>query len=72
MLPFTVHFNSEKHGLFQTVVQIQSLPDDVRIIPIEVKVTDNVVADSTVALLEFSTCVFDSIVQPIPVVSFSK
>ncbi len=32
--------------------------------------TDNVVADSTTALLEFSACVFDSIVQPIPVVSF--
>jgi hypothetical protein len=68
MVPFSIRFNSEKHGVFSNLVQLQSQSDDVRIIPIEVKVTDNIVPESSVATLEFSACVFDSIVQPIPIV----
>lgn len=72
MLPFTVKFSSDKQGIFSTLVQLQSPPDDIRCIPIEIKVTDRVITESSIATLEFNSCVFDSISQPIPIVRLNK
>jgi hypothetical protein len=68
MMNLTFRFTSERHGTYPTYLLLKSLPDDVRTIFIEVKVTDRIISDSSTAHLEFNTCVFDPITQPIPIV----
>ena len=70
MVPFSLRFNADRPGTFSTLIELLSLPDDVRIIPVEFKVTENAVSDSTVAYLKFNSCVFDPIIQKIPLVNF--
>ena len=65
-VPLTIKFSYDRPGNLSTIIELLSLPDDVRIIPIEFKVTESVVSDSTVAYLKFSSCVFDPIIQKIP------
>ncbi len=68
MVPFTLKFNADRPGTFTTLVELLSLPDDIRIVPVEFRVTESAVSDATVAYLKFSSCVFDSIIQKIPLV----
>lgn len=72
IVPLSVKFNADRPGTFSTLVELLSLPDDVRMIPIEFKVTENAVSDATIAYLKFSSCVFDSIVQKIPLKNNSE
>ena len=66
IVPFNIKFNGDRPGTFSTLIEFLALPDDVRIIPIEFKVTESAVSDSTVAYLKFNSCVFDPIIQRIP------
>jgi hypothetical protein len=68
MVPLIVKFSAERAGTFSSIIELRSLPDDIRIIPIDFRVTESAVSDATVAYLEFHSCVFDSVVQPIPIV----
>ena len=70
-MPIVVRFGTEKLGTHSTLVELKSLPDDIRVIPIDFRVTESAVSDSSVAYLEFTSCVFDTVVQPIPVVSIT-
>jgi len=65
-VPLRISFSGDKPGKYSTLVELLSLPDDIRIIPVEFKVTENLVSDSSIAYLKFSSCVFDPIVQKIP------
>ena len=67
-IPLMLRFNADRVGTSETIIEIKSLPDDIRIIPIEFKVTENVIGSVTVAKLQFNSCVFDPIVQAIPIV----
>lgn len=66
-----VRFTGDRVGTFSNEIELISLPDDYRVIPIDFKVTESAVSDSSVAYLEFSSCVFDSITQYIPIVRSS-
>ncbi len=65
-VPLTISFSGDRPGNYSTLVELLSLPDDIRIIPVEFKVTESLVSDSSIAYLKFSSCVFDPIVQKIP------
>lgn len=69
-MPFVVKFSCEKLGNHSTLIELKSLPDDIRVIPIDFRVTESAVSDSTTAYLEFNSCVFDTVTQPIPIVNF--
>lgn len=64
-----IKFNADRPGLYSSTIELKSLPDDIRVIPIDFKVTESAVSDATVAYLKFNSPVFDPIVQPIPIVS---
>lgn len=72
IVPLVIKFNADRPGTFSTLVQLLSLPDDIRIIPIEFKVTESAVSDSTIAYLKFNSCVFDPIIQKIPLKNNSE
>lgn len=71
-VPFNIKFNGDRPGTFSTLIELLSLPDDIRVIPLEFKVTESAVSDSTVAYLKFNSCVFDPIVQRIPLKNNSE
>jgi hypothetical protein len=68
VVPFNLKFNADRPGTFTTLIEFLSLPDDVRVIPVEFRVTENAISDSTIAYLKFSSCVFDPIIQKVPLV----
>ena len=69
-IPLVIKFNADRTGYFQSFIELKSLPDDIRIIPIDFKVSDNFVSETGSPSIYFSSCVFDQIVQPIPIVSY--
>ena len=72
MVPLVIKFCADRTGYFQSFIELKSLPDEIRIIPIDFKVTDNFISDITSPSLSFASCVFDAIVQPIPVKNNSE
>ena len=68
-IPLVIKFNPEKLGTHSVLIELRSLPDDMRVVPIDFKVTEGIISDASVAYLTFNTCVFDPIVQYIPIVS---
>ncbi len=68
-IPLVVKFNPEKLGTHSVLIELRSPPDDMRCVPIDFKVTEGIISDASIAYLTFSTCVFDPIVQYIPIVS---
>lgn len=71
-IPLRIKFNADRTGYFQSFIELKSLPDDIRIIPVDFKITDNFVSDNTSPSLQFTSCVFDPIVQPIPIKNNSE
>jgi hypothetical protein len=72
LIPFVIRFHCDRIGTFQSTIELRSLPDDLIVIPIDFKVTEGAsTSNSTSAHLEFTSFVFDSISQPIPIVSLS-
>lgn len=71
-MPLKIRFSAERLGTSHAVIEMKSFPNDVRVVEVDFKVTENGAIDSTTtARLQFSSCVFDSIVQPIPIVLFT-
>lgn len=68
LIPLLIEFKSFVPGNMQTNLELKFLPNDVRIIPLEFKVTEGSFTESSAAFLKFNTNVFDSIRQPIPIV----
>jgi hypothetical protein len=67
-VPLIIKFGSDKMGVQSSTIVLRSNVDDVRYIPIEVKILEKTTVESTSAYLEFSAAVFDTILQPIPIV----
>lgn len=68
-IPMKIRFSAERLGTSHAVIELNSFPNDVRLVELDFKVTENGAIDSTtIARLQFSSCVFDSIMQPIPIV----
>jgi len=68
LVPLSVRFSSDRPGLFSTSIDLFSDLDDIRTIPIEIKVTESNITDASVAYLQFNTNVFESTNQQIPIV----
>lgn len=69
-IPMKLRFNAERQGTSHALIELKSFPNDVRLVAIDFKVTENGAIDATTtAKLQFSSCIFDSIVQPIPIVN---
>lgn len=71
-MPLVIRFGAERPGTYPATIELKSLPDDIRVIPIEFKVTESAVSDATIAYLQFNSRVFDTVVQPIPFVNFYR
>ncbi|CAF0834043.1 unnamed protein product [Brachionus calyciflorus] len=71
-VPLVIQFGSEIPGTLTTNLELKSLPNDVRVISLEFKITETAVSDSTLAYLRFNAHVFDTIKQPIPVKNNSE
>ena len=70
-VPLVIQFNADRVGTSNARIELKSLPNDVRLFEIDFKVIENGVIDSnTVARLQFHSCVFDPISQPIPIVNY--
>lgn len=67
-VPLTIRFAADRPGSFATSIDMYSDSDDIRTIPIEFKVTESSLSESTTAFLEFNTSVFETTVQQIPIV----
>jgi hypothetical protein len=72
MIPMVIKFSADRTGYFQSFIELKSLPDDIRLIPIDFKVTDSFVSETASPVLIFTSCVFDPITQPIPVKNNSE
>ncbi len=70
MIPLVIKFSADRTGYFQSFIELKSLPDDFRVISIDFRVSDNFISDTSTPTLYFNSCVFDPIVQPIPIVIF--
>jgi hypothetical protein len=71
-IPLVMKFSADRTGYFQSFIELKSLPDDIRIIPVDFKVTDNFVSETASPIIQFTSCVFDPIVQPIPIKNNSE
>ena len=72
LVPLTIRFSADRPGSFITSIDMYSDSDDIRTIPIEFKVTESSLSESTIAYLQFNTSVFESTVQQIPIVILMK
>lgn len=66
-IPLIIKFGADRVGTYSTSLELKSLPDDIRIIPIDFRVTEGAVSEASLAYLTFSSGVFDRIVQSIPI-----
>ncbi len=69
---FFVRFDSDKATVRTTTIILKANNDDIRYIPIEIKSIEKSVIEPSVAYLDFTTPVFDTIVQTIPIVSNNR
>jgi hypothetical protein len=70
LIPLIIKFGADRVGTYSTTIELKSLPDDIRIIPIDFRVTEGAVSEASVAYLTFNSSVFEPITQIIPIVSF--
>jgi hypothetical protein len=66
-IPLTVKFTADHSGIFSGEIELRIFPDDIRIIPLNFKVTENSKhSDTSTPCLQFNSCVFETITQKIP------
>ncbi len=68
LIPLIISFGADRVGTYSGTIELKSLPDDIRIIPIDFRVTEAAVSEASVGYLTFNSSVFDQIVQNIPIV----